>query len=183
MGTAIVACKIPGQTKSYDLVVSTYQMCILFLFNYHKVLTLSEIADHMGFDEATCKKNVHSLTAAKPRILVAQQQEGSKDLTLKINESFQSQLKRITFPVPVLEAVVKKEKIVQDRSHAVDAALVRIMKSRKRMQVNDLRIEVVTLMQNFKPDIVLINKRLENLIEREYMERDKNDDKWLIYKA
>jgi len=79
--------------------------------------------------------------------------------------------------------VVKKEKIVQDRSHAVDAALVRIMKSRKRMQVNDLRIEVVTLMQNFKPDIVLINKRLENLIEREYMERDKNDDKWLIYKA
>jgi len=82
-----------------------------------------------------------------------------------------------------LEAVVKKEKIVQDRSHAVDAALVRIMKSRKRMQVNDLRIEVVTLMQNFKPDIVLINKRLENLIEREYMERDKNDDKWLIYKA
>lgn len=82
-----------------------------------------------------------------------------------------------------MEAVVKKEKIVQDRSHAVDAALVRIMKSRKRMQVNDLRIEVVTLMQNFKPDIVLINKRLENLIEREYMERDKNDDKWLIYKA
>lgn len=79
--------------------------------------------------------------------------------------------------------MVKKEKIVQDRSHAVDAALVRIMKSRKRMQVNDLRIEVVTLMQNFKPDIVLINKRLENLIEREYMERDKNDDKWLIYKA
>ena len=79
--------------------------------------------------------------------------------------------------------MVKKEKIVQDRSHAVDAALVRIMKSRKRMQVNDLRIEVVTLMQNFKPDIVLINKRLENLIEREYMERDKNDDKWLIYKV
>jgi len=121
-------------------------MCILFLFNYSKVLTLSEIADHMGFDEATCKKNVHSLTAAKPRILLAQPQEGSKELTLKINANFQSQLKRITFPVPVLEAVVKKEKIVQDRSHAVDAALVRIMKSRKRMQVNDLRIEVVTLM-------------------------------------
>ena len=92
-------------------------------------------------------------------------------------------MKRITFPVPVLEAVVKKEKIVQDRSHAVDAALVRIMKSRKRMMINELRVEVVTLMQNFKPDIVLINKRLDNLIEREYMEKDKNDDKWLIYKA
>mmetsp|Transcript_15111 Transcript_15111/g.23356 ORF Transcript_15111/g.23356 Transcript_15111/m.23356 type:complete len:267 (+) Transcript_15111:1127-1927(+) len=57
MGTALVGAKI-SETQKYDLLVSTYQMCILYLFNYDKQLTLAEIADHMGFDEETCKKNV-----------------------------------------------------------------------------------------------------------------------------
>lgn len=83
----------------------------------------------------------------------------------------------------MLEEAVKKERITQDRSHAVDAALVRIMKSRKQMKLNDLRLDVVTLMQTFKPDDALIRKRMESLIEREYMERDKNDANLIIYKA
>lgn len=85
--------------------------------------------------------------------------------------------------MPMLEEAVKKERITQDRSHAVDAALVRIMKSRKQMKVNDLRLEVITLMQTFKPEDAMIKKRIESLIEREYMERDKNDMTVIIYKA
>lgn len=34
MGTAQLQCKIPGTSKPYDLIVSTYQMCILYMFNY-----------------------------------------------------------------------------------------------------------------------------------------------------
>jgi cullin 1 len=64
----------------------------------------------------------------------------------KVNANFQSAHRRVNFPVPMLEEAVKKERITQDRSHAVDAALVRIMKSRKQMKVNDLRLDVVTLM-------------------------------------
>jgi hypothetical protein len=41
---------------------------------------------------------------------------------------------------------VKKEKITTDRSHAVDAAIVRIMKSRKKMSMVELKIEVITIM-------------------------------------
>lgn len=51
------------------------------------------------------------------------------------------------------------------------------------MKVNDLRLDVVTLMQTFKPDDALIKKRMESLIEREYMERDKNDHNIIVYKA
>lgn len=100
-----------------------------------------------------------------------------------INSKFNSAHRRVNFPVPMLEEAVKKERITQDRSHAVDAALVRIMKSRKQMTVLDLRLDVVTLMQTFKPDDALIKKRMESLIEREYMERDKNDPNIIIYKA
>lgn len=96
---------------------------------------------------------------------------------------FSSPQRRVNFPVPMLEESVKKERITQDRSHSVDAALVRIMKTRKQMSLQDLRLEVVTLMQTFKPDDAMIKKRIENLIAREYMERDKNDENLLIYKA
>ena len=52
----------------------------------------------------------------------------------------------------MLEETVKKERITQDRSHAVDAAIVKIMKTRKQLKMTDLRLEVVTIMQTFKPD-------------------------------
>ena len=81
----------------------------------------------MGFDQETCKKNLQSLMWAKGKILVV------KDNVFSVNKAFKSQLRRITYPVPVLEEVVKKEKIAQDRSHAIDAQLVRIMKSRKKL--------------------------------------------------
>jgi cullin 1 len=143
MGTAIVSGKLPGATKSYDFVVSTYQMCIMYLFNYQSELTPAEIAEHMGFDESTCRKNMQSLMTPKARLLA---QEGGKDAPYKVNAAFKSALRRVNFPVPMLEEAVKKERITQDRSHAVDAALVRIMKSRKTMNLLDLRLDVVTLM-------------------------------------
>lgn len=131
----------------------------------------------MGFDEETSKKNMQSLMTTKAKLISV---ENGK---FKLNLKFVSPLRRVNFPVPMLEEAVKKERIKEDRSHAVEAALVRIMKSRKKMKFTDLRLEVVTLMQTFKPDDALIKKRIESLIEREYMERDKTDTSILIYKA
>lgn len=177
MGNAVLQFKIPGNNKTYQFVTSTYQMCILYLFNYSQELTLEEIKEQMGFDEETAKKNIHSMMQAKARLIVM---DNGK---YKVNMKYSSKHTRVTFPVPVLEELVKRERVTQDRSNAVDAALVRIMKSRKKLGVNQLKIEVITLMQTFKPDDALIKKRIENLIEREYLERDKNDASTLLYKA
>ena len=66
MGTAIVAAKLPNAKRNeYELVVSTYQMCILFLFNYQKEMTFAEIAEAMGFDDETCKKNLKETSHGK----------------------------------------------------------------------------------------------------------------------
>ena len=85
--------------------------------------------------------------------------------------------------MPILEAAVKREKVTQDRSHAVDAALVRVMKARKKMQYKDLVLEIIMLSRTFKPDDALIQKRVASLVERDYLEIDKNDEKLIIYKA
>lgn len=169
MGNAVIQFKVPNSTKTYQFVTSTYQMCILYLFNYNKELTLEEIREQMGFDEETAKKNIQSMMQPKARLIVM------SDGKYKVNIQYSNKHTRVTFPVPVLEDLVKRERVTQDRSNAVDAALVRIMKSRKKLGVNQLKVEVITLMQTFKPDDALIKKRIENLIEREYLERDKGD--------
>ena len=75
-----------------------------------------------------------------------------------VNEGFTSPLNRIVFPTPVLEEVYKKGKsllcviivievVQEDRSIAIEAAIVRIMKSRKKLDHNTLIQEVLTTLR------------------------------------
>ena len=77
-----------------------------------------------------------------------------------------------------------KNKVEDDRKHMIEAVIVKIMKSRKRLNHNDLIAEATKLLINkFQPDPIIIKKRIEGLIEREYLERDKDDRKFYKYLA
>ena len=80
-------------------------MCILYLFNFNKELTLDEIREHMGFDEETAKKNIQSMMQAKARLLVL------VDGKYKVNMQYNNKHTRVTFAVPVLEELVKRERV------------------------------------------------------------------------
>lgn len=45
MGNAVIQFKMPKSNKTYQFVTSTYQMCILYLFNFHTELSLAEIRE------------------------------------------------------------------------------------------------------------------------------------------
>ncbi|KAH9730300.1 Cullin-1 [Citrus sinensis] len=87
-----------------------------------------------------------------------------------------------------LPPVDERKKIVEDvdkdRRYAIDAALVRIMKSRKVLGHQQLVSECVEqLSRMFKPDIKAIKKRMEDLITRDYLERDKENPNMFRYLA
>jgi cullin 3 len=74
--------------------------------------------------------------------------------------------------------------VEEDRRHLVEAAIVRIMKARKSLNHNDLIAEVTRqLSTRFNPSPQFIKKRIESLIEREYLERSEEEHRVYNYVA
>ncbi|RVX22139.1 Cullin-1 [Vitis vinifera] len=87
-----------------------------------------------------------------------------------------------------LPPVDEKKKVIEDvdkdRRYAIDASIVRIMKSRKVLGHQQLVMECVEqLGRMFKPDFKAIKKRIEDLITRDYLERDKDNPNTFRYLA
>ena len=74
--------------------------------------------------------------------------------------------------------------VEEDRKPQVEAAIVRIMKARRTLDHNAVVAEVTRqLTPRFVPALALIKKRIESLIEREFLERDVHDRKLYRYLA
>lgn len=74
--------------------------------------------------------------------------------------------------------------VEEDRRHLVEASVVRIMKARKTLSHNDLIAEVTRQLSNrFHPPPQFIKKRIESLIEREYLERSESEHRVYMYVA
>jgi hypothetical protein len=91
------------------------------------------------------------------------------------NKSFTSNQRRIRITNITMKETAKErtethEAVSKDRLYLIDAAVVRIMKARKTIDHRDLMGEVMTQLK-FPSSSADIKKRIESLIEREYMER------------
>lgn len=72
--------------------------------------------------------------------------------------------------------------VMKQREFEIEAAMVRVLKARNRLDWNQTQIEVINILKNrFTPDSKMLKKRLESLIDRKFMERDENDPKIIIY--
>ncbi|KAL7517535.1 hypothetical protein ACHAWX_002454 [Stephanocyclus meneghinianus] len=230
-GSAEIRATFPptkGSTKPrrHDLTVTTYQMCILVLFNNRDTLTLKQIREETQIPEDELRRHLVSLCTPKHRIL----KKGSKgkgisgdDDTFTYNADYTSKMTRVKVPmVSMRDATLGPNaeggagegassnaaaaisgassannasvlvdgspsvpaSVEEDRRHLLEAAIVRIMKARKTLNHNDLVAEATKqLSGRFVPPPQFVKKRVESLIEREYLERDENDRKLYRYMA
>lgn len=102
---------------------------------------------------------------------------------VKLNMNFSSNLMRINLPIPSHEETYKKQVVTVDRTHAVEAQIVKIMKTRKKLAFTELMQEVMAGLKMFQPEPKFIKARIERLIEQEFMARDEADKTLLLYVA
>ncbi|KAK2364638.1 cullin-1 [Trifolium repens] len=182
-------CNIIGKfdPKTIELIVSTYQAAALLLFNTADKLSYSEIMTQLNLTNEDLVRLLHSLSCAKYKILVKEPNTKtiSPNDSFEFNSKFTDKMRRIKIPLPPVDERKKViEDVDKDRRYAIDAAIVRIMKSRKVLGHQQLVLECVEqLGRMFKPDIKAIKKRIEDLITRDYLERDKDNPNTFRYLA
>jgi len=185
---------VRGKEENKILAVSTYQMCILLRFNVRPRFTFQELADDTQIPEKELKRQLQSLAMGKPAQRVLCRKGHGKDIEnadeFWVNDGFTSKLTRVKIQMVSGRGETEPErretrsKVDEDRKHEVEAAIVRVMKARKRLAHNSLIAEVTTqLKARFTPNPQLIKKRIESLMEREYLARDKVDQRMYEYVA
>jgi len=158
-----------GKKKQHDLMVSTYQACILLLFNTQEKYTCEEMQKALNMPIDELKRYMLSLSLGKYRILhktPASKEVASADV-FSVNNEFTDRARRIKVPMLTAKVTVEEKEstrqtVDEDRKHAIEAAIVRIMKTRKTLDHQKLVLEASQqLMRHFKPDPKLIKKRIE----------------------
>ncbi|XP_058209702.1 cullin-1 [Rhododendron vialii] len=182
-------CNINGkfEQKTIELIVGTYQAAALLLFNASDRLSYSDIKTQLNLADDDLVRLLQSLSCAKYKILT--KEPNSRTVTpsdfFEFNPKFTDRMRRIRIPLPPVDERKRVvEDVDKDRRYAIDASIVRIMKSRKVLGHQQLVMECVEqLSRMFKPDFKAIKKRIEDLITRDYLERDKDNPNLFRYLA
>ncbi|KAI8980202.1 Cullin-domain-containing protein [Trametes punicea] len=175
--------RVQFKSRKHDLNVSTFALVILLLFEDildDQFLTYEEIRNATSIPEVELKRQLQSLACAKYKILKKHPpgREVNTSDSFSFNVDFSAPLQKIKISTIASrventeERKETKDRVDEERRHQIEACIVRIMKDRKHMTHNDLVNEVTRqLASRFQPNPMVIKKRIEGLIEREYLER------------
>lgn len=174
----------------------------ILAFSEKRILKYEEILELTNLPEAELKRQLQSIAVA-PRLRLLIKSPMTKDVNVgdefRLNEKFKSpsvKVKVLTVSSSSSSSAgnkadsAKAEKqeearevngnIEEGRKQLLNAAIVRIMKSRQKLSHNELIEELLKQLQNrFEPLMSVIKRRIEDLIDKEYLKRD--DDSFHVY--
>lgn len=176
-----------------ELVVSGFQAIVLLLFNDVDTgdsLTYEHIRAATNLPEAEIKRTLQSLACGMYKVLLKSPKgrEVNDTDTFAFNDKFTDARFRVKINQIQLKETKEENKethkrVAEDRHYETQAAIVRIMKSRKKIGHNELIVEVIKATRSRGVlDQADIKKNIEKLIEKDYMERE-DDIKGYSYLA
>ncbi|KAL7411333.1 ubiquitin ligase SCF complex subunit Cullin [Mrakia frigida] len=191
-GTADVKARF--KARSHELNVSTYALIVLMLFDEldeAEELSYEDISTSTQIPAADLTRTLQSLACGKYRILTKypKSREVATSDSFAFNDGFTAPLAKIKIAMVVNRVETGEERsetverVDEERRHLAEACIVRILKSAKTMSHIELMNEVTRqLAGRFQPTPSMIKKRIEALIDREYLERG-SDMKTYTYLA
>ncbi|EGS20724.1 ubiquitin ligase activity-like protein [Thermochaetoides thermophila DSM 1495] len=173
-----------------ELLVSAAQAAVLMLFNEVEndpdnpegVLTYEQISTSTGLTGGELDRTLQSLACGKARVLTKHPKgrDVSPTDTFTINKSFTDPKFRVKINQIQLKETKEEnrethQRVAADRQFETQAAIVRIMKSRKTMTHAQLVAEVIEqTRKRGAVDAADIKANIEKLIEKDYLEREGN---------
>ncbi|CAJ0563235.1 unnamed protein product, partial [Mesorhabditis spiculigera] len=187
LGQALLKANFSPGAK--ELQVSLYQATILLLFNSKPTWKYEEILEGTKLEGKELMRTLQSLACAKHKVLqkTPKGREVNEGDVFEVNDEFATSFYRIRISqVQMKETPQEKkeveEEVSQDRQYQIDAALVRIMKTRKRLSHQQLLQEIFAQLR-FSVKATDVKDRVASLLERDYMTRDTNDSTIYHYVA
>lgn len=186
-GSCSVKAVFPKGTKILSL--SLYQTVALMLFNDADEITYDDILTATGIEDFQLNRTMLSLACGKVRVL-QKRPKGPKVNRSDVfyfnkvfaHKSMRLKVNAIQMKETVEENAATTEKVFQERNCQIDAALVRIMKTRKTLSHSGVISEIYNQLR-FPCNSGTIKKRLESLIDREYLQRDEKNSQLYHYLA
>ncbi|KAF2401737.1 cullin-2 [Trichodelitschia bisporula] len=162
--------------------VSTYQMAMLLLFNESDTVTYDEMASATKLNKETLDPSLGILV--KARVLFAEPENAKPEsgTVYKLNLGFKAKKLKINLNITVRseskqEVEDTHKTIEEDRKMLIQSAIVRIMKSRKKLKHALLVNDTIQQIKNrFTPKVSDIKKCIDILLEKDYLERLEGDE-------
>jgi cullin 4 len=172
----LVKATFPSGKK--ELLLSLFQTVVLLCFNSAVEVSFKDIKEQTRIEDGELRRTLQSLACGKVRVL--QKSPKGKDVgdddVFHFHAGFTNQLYRIKINSIQMKETKQEnedthERVFRDRQYQVDAAIVRIMKSRKTLSHQLLMTQIFEQIK-FPAKAADIKRRIESLIDREYLERD-----------
>uniref|UniRef100_A0A2M4AJL6 Cullin-2 n=1 Tax=Anopheles triannulatus TaxID=58253 RepID=A0A2M4AJL6_9DIPT len=179
--------KLSFEKRNYIVTMQTYQMAILLMFETTDKYTCKELQASLQLQQEIFQRHLQSLVEAK--ILLLNEEKMTDDTEVSINTNYNN--KRTKFKITTnLQKETPQEvehtmsAVDEDRKMYLQAAIVRIMKSRKVLRHNALIQEILSQSKvSFAPNVSMIKKCIESLIDKQYIERTPNSGDEYSYVA
>ncbi|KAI9280473.1 Cullin [Sporodiniella umbellata] len=167
--------------KSYELQVSMYQMIMLLLFNDSQKMTIQDIMNRSGLSMTETVRNLRPLIEL---CLLTSSEELNASSNIEINSEFSSKRLKIKVGNTAAqqqtenqqETLAARKSVEEDRRMYIQAAIVRIMKSRQTLPHVQLIQEILDQSSSrFSPSVSMIKKCIEQLMEKQFIARKEKD--------
>ncbi|CDS07259.1 hypothetical protein LRAMOSA01208 [Lichtheimia ramosa] len=176
-----VTANYPKGTK--ELTLTLLQTVVILLFNDSSIQSLGfrEILESTNLDELELRRTLKSLACGDHKLL--RKSPDTEDVddtdTFTYNEDYTTPIQRIRMNTEKLKEVIDNNSnvprtVLINRENQVDAVIVRIMKSKRQLTHGALLSDVMRQIQ-FPLTAKDFKKRIEILIEKQYLARGDND--------